>query len=901
MTYRLIALLSACVFFASCAKSPPATKQIATTRPTTVPTTFPATTQAKVDNPVPIDQPESPDLPVPFLTGEEAIAKFKVAPGFRVELVAEEPMVEHPVAIAFDAGGRMWVCEMRGYMPDAEGNNENEPYGRVSVLEDTDGDGRMDKSTVFLDKLVLPRAISLVRDGLLVAVPPKLLFCRDTNGDGVSDEQTVVDTAYGDAKQPEHQANGLMYGIDNWLYSANHDKRYRDVGGKWVSDIVPEEGQWGITQDDFGRLFHDTNSNYLRGDVVAARYTIRNPYHRGSGANVAIDENQECWPAIPSAVNRGYRENFLRDGRLRAFTAACGPTVYRGGIFPQGFEGNVFVCESSANLIRRSVLTESGLSITGKNAYEQAEFLASSYERFRPVNLTVGPDGALYVVDMHHGLIQHRQYLTPYAKSKYLKRELNKYLSTGRIYRIVPDGATLYPKPDLAKAKSSELVAKLAHPNGWWRDTAQRLLVERADSTSTARLREVLKSGPTPQARVQALWTLEGMRRLDPNAVRIALADEHPQVRAHAIRSAEFLLASARRDEIVPDLIKAGSDTDPLVELQFALTVSEIATPEAKVALAGVLSRTNHKYIRDAAVSGLRGRELEFLQQLLSDPAWAAASDERAEMITVLAGTIVAQRSPKQVAGLLDLLADQTGETQWRREAIVGGMRDRMSKPAFKPVILASEPQVYTSLAATKEIADKLVWLGKAGYVPPPPPKPLTPKEQERFAEGQKVYASVCVQCHKPDGLGAPGLAPPLAGSEWTAGSEERLVRIVLHGLRGPITVNGESYNLDMPGWKMLSDEQIAAALTYVRRSWENEAPPVSPGAVARIRSETASRVESWRERELIRLSDRATSTRPAAPASRPRSRSAPPVAAESPSPSPRRSAPPAGAGSGGS
>jgi glucose/arabinose dehydrogenase len=303
----------------------------------------------------PPDLPTQPATrPVGFLSAEDAIKTMKLPKGLRVEVVACEPMVQHPVAMAFDADGRMWVAEMRSYMPDYEGNGEKQPLGRISILEDTDGDGRADKSTIFMDKLVLPRAICPVRDGALVAVPPKLLFVRDTNGDGRADQQTVLAEDYGIRGNPEHQPNGLMPAMDNWIYNAGYDKRLRFIDGKWVLDVVPDLGQWGITQDDWGRLYFNNNSDQLRGAMISPHYANRNPRYRAESVNWQIVKDQSSWPAHDTAFNRGYMKNMRReDGTLARVTAACGPVIYRGTLFPKEYWGNAFVCEPTGNLIKR--------------------------------------------------------------------------------------------------------------------------------------------------------------------------------------------------------------------------------------------------------------------------------------------------------------------------------------------------------------------------------------------------------------------------------------------------------------------------------------------------------------------------------------------------------------------
>jgi glucose/arabinose dehydrogenase len=544
----------------------------------------------------PADLPKGPPPPpVPLLRADQAIATMQLAEGFRIETVAEEPLVEHPVAMAFDADGRIWVVEMRSYMPDVEGNGEDAPSGRVKFLEDLDGDGRMDKSTVFLDKLVLPRAVGIVRDGVLIAAPPRLLFCRDTNGDGQSDEQTVVATDYGVPGNPEHMPNGLMPGVDNWLYSANYDKRIRYDGHAWHSEIVPELGQWGISQDDFGRLFHNTNTDQLRGSLIAPHYADRNPHYRTAvSVNEQIAKDQTVWPAHATAVDRGYLAHLMRrDGTLRNFTAACAPLVYRGGLFPRDLHHNAFVCEPAANLIKRNVIVEGDDgTLLAKNAYEKTEFLRSTYERFRPVNLNVGPDGALYVVDMHHGLIQHKTYLTTYCKEQYEAKQLNRHMMTGRLYRIVPANAPRpLPTVKLSKATTPQLIEHLAHTNGQVRDTAQRLLVERGDVRALSPLRKMATKHANPLARLHALWTLDGMRVRDPNVILAALNDREPKIRAAAIRLAEPLLASPIKDKATAAVLQLVEDSSADVRLQFALTVSALGTPEGDAAVIELLSK----------------------------------------------------------------------------------------------------------------------------------------------------------------------------------------------------------------------------------------------------------------------------------------------------------------------
>ena len=307
--------------------------------------------------------------PSPVLVAEEAIKTIKVAPGYKLEIAAADPLVGNPVAMSFGPDGRLWVVEMRAFMPNPDGKGEDAKVGSIAVLEDTDHDGRFDKRTVFLDGLVLPRAFALVGDGVLVAEPPHLWFCRDTNGDGVADEKIEVTSDYGSAENPEHTANGLLWAMDNWIYSANHTVRYRYLGaGKFAQEFTVSRGQWGITQDNTGRLFHNNNSDPIRYDAVPSQYFARNPgLTDPAGVNVQlVPADLRIWPLrVTPGVNRGYK-SLDSTGRITAVTAACGPLIFRGTLLPD-LRNDVFVCEPSGNLIKRISLASNDDNLAGRN------------------------------------------------------------------------------------------------------------------------------------------------------------------------------------------------------------------------------------------------------------------------------------------------------------------------------------------------------------------------------------------------------------------------------------------------------------------------------------------------------------------------------------------------------
>ena len=814
---------------------------------------------------------------------------FRVAPGFRVELAAAEPVVQDPVAINFDAAGRMWVAEMTSYMPDAYGNGEKDPVGRIVILDDTDGDGRMDKWSVWLDRLVLPRAVLPLRDGALVATPPHLKFYRDTDGDGRADKEQTVADDYGNPKMnPEHQANGPLVALDNWVYSANHDARYRwaidedakndPLAVKWTASRVPGRGQWGHSMDDFGRLYHNSNSDYLRADLVPPHYfPNRNPHHAGqAGVNVQLDKDQSVWPVRPTpAVNRGYRKGFLRaDGSLKEFTAACGPCVYRGGIFPPDCDGDVFVCEPSAHLVRRADVVEDGLTMKAKNAYDKAEFLASTDERFRPVNINVGPDGALYVVDLYRGILQHVYYLTPYLRELHLRRDMELPIHMGRIYRVVHESAAPRKAPNLAAMKGAELVEQLKDPNGWVRDTAQRLIVERRDRSVLVALRALAadSSAADPRPALHALWTLEGVNGVDAKTLTAALSGQ-PAVAAAAVRLSERFLANQAPDRPAGALLTrlvelAQTAGDARVRVQCAFTLSGVDHPAATAAVAGILAEApEDKVLRDAALSGLAGRELETLDLLLDHEAFAAKPSGAEATVSALSAAVLREAKPQRVARLMAMAAGQAEPQRWRRFAILSGMADvaRKTKDAPKTrtgVTFAAAPEPFLALADSTDpkaaelaaaIEPLLHWPGKIDEQQDAAP-PLTASQQKLFDEGKILFGATCAACHQAGGEGLDGKAPPLRGSPWVAGPEGRLIRIVLNGVRGPIHIGDQVINMEMPNLAVLDDRQVASILTYARREWGHAADPVDPETVAKVREQVKGRPDAWTEEELLKV-----------------------------------------------
>lgn len=489
---------------------------------------------------------------------EETIVNLKsyvVEDGFVLQAVAAEPLIEAPVDMSIDNQGRIWVVEMRGYMRNIEGISEDEPVGRIVILEDRDKDGQADHVKTFLDSLVLPRGIVHVYGGLLYAEPPNLWFV-EINDDLTAGKKQLVDDAYAVGGNVEHQPNGLLLNIDNWIYNAKSNKRYRYRDGEWLVEFTEFRGQWGITHDPYGRLLYNDNSTQLRGDWALPNMLSNNPGFRPRmSSGFPVVRNQNVYPLTATAINRGYTRGALdEDGKVRRFTSACGPLIYAGSMFPDEYNNNAFVCGPEVNLIKRNIINFDQLRISGEQATEGSEFIASTDESFRPVNLKNAPDGSMYVVDMHRGIIQHKTYMTSYLREQYLDRGLDSIIGMGRILRVVSHGDTLPPKSfDLTAWTTSQLIDSLSSRNVWVRDRAQALLIDRKESKVGERIEQLVESASDEVTRIHALYVLEGLGLLEPRHVRIANKQAFPFLIAHCIRlSADNMwpLSTAEIDEL---------------------------------------------------------------------------------------------------------------------------------------------------------------------------------------------------------------------------------------------------------------------------------------------------------------------------------------------------------------
>ncbi|MFY0254139.1 c-type cytochrome [Chitinophaga sp. 30R24] len=527
-----------------------------------------------------------------FRSVQESMKSIQVPAGYHLQLVASEPMIKEPVAIVWDGDARMYVAEMRTYMQDINGTGENKPVCRVSLLEDTNGDGTMDKSSVFIDSLVLPRMMLCIGHKLLVneTFTYNIWSYQDTNGDGVADtKELVYKNDKPDTRNLEHQKSGLLWNLDNWIYVSCDPVRYRYIGGKLVPDSLTNSpgGQWGLGNDDYGRLFFSSAG----AEIPALGFQI-NPAYGFLNPNDQYDnEFQEVWPIIATPDVQGGMHRLRPDTTLNHFTASCGQSVYRGDALPADLKGDLLICEPVGRLVRRAKVSEEEGEIKLKNAYNKQEFITSYDMNFRPVNTTTGPDGCLYIVDMYRGIIQEATWTAEgsFLRPRILAKGLEKNIGRGRIYRLVHDGYKPDVKPHLLDVPGNTLITYLDHPNGWWRDNAQKEIIANNDRSVIPALKEIaagkhatIGKATGALARIHALWTLEGLGGIDKEVLFAALADQDAQVRKTAVWISEAYLKKDDED-VINKLASLKNDPAAAVQLQLALSLSVSKSPEAKV------------------------------------------------------------------------------------------------------------------------------------------------------------------------------------------------------------------------------------------------------------------------------------------------------------------------------
>lgn len=582
--------------------------------------------------------------PPPALKPHESITTISVPEGFQVELVASEPLVNDPVAIAWDEDGRLWVVEMWNYGGNSNVQTPKRPNrGRIVVLQDTDNDGRMDRSNVFLDKLSMPRAITFTKGGVLVADPPNLYFCEDTNDDLRCDVKTEVGT-YAKNGGVEDSENGLVHGLDNWIYSAKSGRKLQWNGERITFKRTHYRGQWGLSLDDYGRFYYNTYSQWLQNDLFPYDETNRNPGFRSKSG---VDRNlSKQAPSIP--------------------ISACSPTIYRGDSFPEEYKGDAFVCTPDNHSVSRIQLKNDPQSIFS-NATAPVGFLNSTDPRFRPISTDIGPDGNLYVIDMYRPKLNFKRWFLSDQTSPEGPPQ-----GLGRIYRISPLVKTSsHPSvPQMGKMDTADIVAYLDHPNGWWRDTAQRLIIERKSYTKATlqALNQLLSKG-SELGKIHALWTFKALDLVDNRTFQKSQNDASPWVRIHGLRTSEKSIRNASAQEFEFLDSARTHENEPLrlqaIQSLFHLKDKSYVTAAVLEIRAADLEKP---YFQDSIVSSLSGTEIPYIQAL--DKITSDPSPAHKVIVENVATAIANKRNVENIQKL-----DFDTAKAWTNEAIATSLK----------------------------------------------------------------------------------------------------------------------------------------------------------------------------------------------------------------------------------
>lgn len=617
-------------------------------------------------------------MPLPK-SPEDSANSMETLPGHKLELMVSEPLVMDPVAFEWDEHGQLWVAEMADYPLGLD--DKGKAGGRIRRVEDRDGDGRYDHSTVFLDALPYPSGVMPWRDGVLVSAAPNILFARDTNNDGRADETKVLFTGFGEGNQ-QHRMNGFEYGLDNWVYAANGDsggvitspgkklsvnirgRDFRFHPDTLAFDTQAGQTQFGRRRDDWGNWFGNNNPSLGWHYPFPEHYIRRNP-QLASPRNRQSLGNYNRSHIIRSISRQVQRFNVV--GTANQITAANSPAPYRDELFNDPSGQLLFVSAPAYNVVRREILVPDGLSFRSNRpeGADGQEFIASRDAWFRPTMLKTGPDGALWIADFYRLVLEHPEWIPNDVERKL---QLRAGSDRGRLYRIYPENKTPRAIPNLANHNTAELVAALDSPSGWQRDTAQRLLVDKGDPAATPHLAKLLKNSKRATTRLHALCALEGLGQIKPEHIQLGLADPHPGVRENAIRVAEPLFRTNQADELGQALGQATTDPNLRVRAQLAYSLGEWKSPKAATLLGRLAKRSpDEPDLQTAIASSATGRSVNILDELF-DGGEVGSFGRLTGNLLALAG---AEASAGEIKKLLAKLTKNTKRFEsWRLEAL---------------------------------------------------------------------------------------------------------------------------------------------------------------------------------------------------------------------------------------
>jgi putative membrane-bound dehydrogenase-like protein len=624
-------------------------------------------------------------------TAKASLKSIRVKPGFTVELVAAEPLVKDPIAFDWGADGKLWVVEMGDYPLGVDGKGKF--GGVVRYLEDSDGDGRYDRQTTFLDGLGFPTGVLPWRNGVLIACAPDIFYAEDRDGDGKADHREVLYTGFVEGNQ-QHRLNGFELGLDGWIYGANGDSggevrslrtgrttsingrdfRFRPDTGQFEAESG--QTQYGRHRDDWGHWFGNNNPNWAWHYVLANQDVRRNPSYAPPDPKQMLEPDTRAFPVSVTLA----RFNDLHVANH--VTSANSPTPYRDELFGPWYATSLFVSEPVHNLIHRIVLEPDGVSFRGQRGpnERQREFLASSDNWFRPTMLKTGPDGALWIADMYRYVIEHPEWIPDDWEERL---DLRAGSEEGRIYRVYPVDRKPRSIPRLDHLDSPGLVAALDSPSGWQRDTAQRLLLHRRDSNAIAPLQALATRTRQPKTRVQAIWTLADLSALDERSAVAGLTDSRLEVRSSVIAAVGPMLGHSPR--ITETILHLADDADARVRFQVALTLGNWDDRRAGEALTRLARRdARDPWMRAAILSSAVPHVATLLANLIGGQTGAPPPQSMVEPLLALAGTLSERGLNASVARAIGEPAGPNGRfAPWQFAALAGlaEARERAPRP----------------------------------------------------------------------------------------------------------------------------------------------------------------------------------------------------------------------------
>ncbi len=663
----------------------------------------------------------------PPRTAEESLNSIRLARGMKAELVAAEPLVVDPVAIDFGVDGKLWVVEMHDYPTGLDGDWK--PGGRVKFLEDTDSDGLYDRATLFLDSLPFPTGLMAWKGGVLVCAAPDILYAEDTDGDGRADKVRKLFTGFA-TQNYQARVNGLSFGLDNWVYGSSglfggktrglvtgeqvdlqgRDFRFEPDTGR--IEAVSGLSQQGRVHDDWGNWFGNDNSTWLWHYPLTERAMKRNPFVVMPKPRVLVAQGSDPNRLFPVSHTL---ERFNDPASVKRTTSACGPEIYRDSIFGPEYAGNAFVCEPVHNLVHRLVLSRVGVTFSGRRApqEQEAEFLASSDNWFRPVQVRTGPDGALWVVDMYRFVIEHPRWI---SAERLAQLDVRAGDEQGRIYRVYPAGAVLRPIRNLRQLKTPELVSAMETENGVVRDLVQRELFHRQGQEAVRPLRDKVRSAAEATVRMQSLCALDGLHALDADSVSVALQDEAPGVRRQAARMAAHLKGPPAA--LKQAVMALADDPDPGVRFQVALTLGNTDWDGAGQAMARVATQgLGDGWLRAAVLCSAVAHTGAILEGVLATPP---DTPGRAEMVGQLMATAAGGGS--NFSEILAAAAPGPNEaiSAWRLE-VLACLRTIMERRQidFASLRKETDPEVQRALASVEATIDRARLVCRDGTAEP--------------------------------------------------------------------------------------------------------------------------------------------------------------------------------------